>query len=147
VHRAVDALPVPCNGFHLVVLGQPGLPQSKEEARLLPLLKVRMDSTGAAELAWKSLPLATRAQHIHDGGEDLARRHGLAATARLAKINAIRRPLRERNERLNLRPKRIRNSPRLDLRHPEMYLRPVCPAQCVLFAIENQDRYYLRISS
>jgi hypothetical protein len=28
-----------------------------------------------------------------------------------------------------------------------MYLRPVCPSQYVLFAIENQDGHYLRISS
>jgi len=31
VHRAVDTLPIPCNGFHLVVLSQSGLPQTKKE--------------------------------------------------------------------------------------------------------------------
>jgi hypothetical protein len=32
VHRAVNTLPVPCNGFHLVILGQSGSPQMKEKA-------------------------------------------------------------------------------------------------------------------
>jgi len=90
VHRAVDTLPIPCNGFHLVVLSQSGLPQTKKEACLLPLLKMQMYSTGAAKLAWKSLPLAAGAQHVNDGGEDLPRRHRLAAAARFAKIQAIR---------------------------------------------------------
>jgi len=107
VHRAVYTLPIPCNGFHLVILSQAGLPQTKKEARLLPVLKVQMYGTGAAKLAWKSLPLATRAQHVNDGGEDLTRRHGLATTARFAKISAIRGPSWDRDQRRNLRPKRI----------------------------------------
>jgi hypothetical protein len=107
VHRAVDTLPIPCNGFQLVILGQSGLPQTKKEAALLPLLKVQMYSTGAAKLAWKSPTLAASAQHIDDGGEDLARRHELATATRLAKINAVHCPLWKRNQRLNPRPKRI----------------------------------------
>jgi len=90
VHRAIDTLPVPRDRFHLVIFGQSGLPHTKKEACLLPLLEVQMYSTGTAKLAWKSLPLAAGAQHVHDGGEDLARRHGLAAATRFAKINAIR---------------------------------------------------------
>jgi hypothetical protein len=40
------------------ILDQSGLPQTKKEACLLPLLKVQMYSAGAAKLVWKSLPLA-----------------------------------------------------------------------------------------
>jgi len=46
--------------------------------------------TGAAKLAGKSLSLAARAQQLNDGGEDLARRHGLATTTRFAKTDTIR---------------------------------------------------------
>jgi hypothetical protein len=90
MHRAVDALPVPCDDFHLVILGQSGLPKTKKEACLLPLLKMQMYCAGAAKLVWKSFPLAARAQHVNDGGEYLAWWHGLATATRLAKINANR---------------------------------------------------------
>jgi hypothetical protein len=71
--------------------------------------------------------LATRAQYVNDGGEDLARPHGLATSTRLAKISATRWPLRNRNQWLNLRP--------------------VGTSQYILLTIKYQDRHYLRISS
>jgi hypothetical protein len=83
------------------------LATEEERSPLLPFLKVQMYSTDAAKLAWKSLPLAARVQYVNDGGEDLARRYGLATATRFAKINAIRGPLWDSDQRLNLRPKRI----------------------------------------
>ena len=86
VHRPVEALPIPGNALHLVVLGQPGLPQMKKKALLLPSLKVRMHRAGTAEFIGKRLPLTTGSQHINDGRKYLARRHRRTTRARLAAI-------------------------------------------------------------
>jgi hypothetical protein len=40
--------------------------------------------------------MATRAELVNDGREDLAREHGLAAAARFAQMSAIRGALRDR---------------------------------------------------
>jgi hypothetical protein len=48
---------------------------------LPPLLEVVMNGAGAAETLGQGPPLAAGAQHIHDGGENLARRNRFASAA------------------------------------------------------------------
>jgi len=70
--RTINALPLPSNAFHLVVLSQPGLPEPGEESLLLPLLKMFVNGAGAAKFFGHGFPLTAGAQDINDGGEDLA---------------------------------------------------------------------------
>jgi hypothetical protein len=63
--------------------------------------------------------MAARAQDIHDGREDLPRRHGLAPATRGTLIGSILRPPPRGNERLDLGPKLIGDFPKFDLWHPE----------------------------
>jgi hypothetical protein len=113
VHRPVDRLPIPCDGFHLVVLGQSGLPQTKEKTLCLPPLKVCMNCAGTPKFTRQRFPLAARAQHINDGGKDLARRYRFASATRFAKILAALGTTYQRNQWLNFCPKRIRYCPGL----------------------------------
>jgi len=48
---------------------------------LPPLLEIMVNGTGTAKALGQRLPLATGAQHIHDGSENLTWRNGFAATA------------------------------------------------------------------
>jgi hypothetical protein len=91
--------------------------RDEEKARLLPALKMRMHCAGAAKFPRQRLPLAARAQHVNDGREDPPGRHGLSPRSRPALIDSIPPPTDPRDKRLYLRPKRIRNRPRLDLCH------------------------------
>src|SRR5512134_1252201 len=112
-HCPVDALPSPGNALHLVVLGQPSLPQRQEQARLLPLQEPLVDRAGAAKaLAGQGLPLAARAQHVDDGLEDLARILRFASRPRLALVLAPRALDRAlRNQRLDPFPECIGDFP------------------------------------
>src|ERR1039458_2454912 len=47
--RPINALPLPGNPFHFIILGQPRLPQGQEKFLPAPALKVFVDGTGAAE--------------------------------------------------------------------------------------------------
>src|SRR3989442_3903176 len=77
----IDALPLPSDAFHVVILGQACPPQIQEETRAVPLLKMVVDRTGAAEFFRKRFPLAAGAQDIYDSRENLPRGHGLPPTA------------------------------------------------------------------
>ena len=50
-HAPIDALPAPGDALHLIVFGQPCLPEAKKKSCLLPALKMSMHRTGTAELA------------------------------------------------------------------------------------------------
>jgi len=136
--RAVQALPFPCDAFHLVVLRQPGAPQAHEEPFLLPPLEVVMNGAGAAETLGQSLPLAAGAEHIHDGGKNIARRHRFASAARPPAEPALALGARiaSRQQRLDPRPKPVGYFPRLDSRHGEIMAEAHIYVNC-----------YLRISS
>lgn len=101
MHGPVDTLPSPCNSLHFVVLGQSSLPQAEKESAFLPALKVGMNGTGTAEIAGQSLPLASRAQYINDGGKYLSGSHRLPAAAGSAKILMPFRSGKDRDERFN----------------------------------------------
>ena len=53
------------------------MPQLEKEPRPLPVLKILVHRAGAATLFGQGLPLAARAQNVHDGGEDAPRCHRL----------------------------------------------------------------------
>src|SRR5665213_1278403 len=143
--RPVDALPAPGDALHIVVLGQPRLPQSTEQSRSLPFQKAFVDRTGTAEsLLGQGLPLAACAQHVHDRLEHRARFLGLAPTARLTLELLFAQACRPLwHERLHPLPERIRYFPRgqFGLRQ---WPSPLCA--CVRRR-ENSVTYYLRISS
>src|SRR3989442_16002697 len=80
--RPIQTLPLPSNPLHLVILRQPGSPQPHKESLLPPSLKMRVDRAGAAKHLGQRLPLTPRAQHIHNGGQNIPRRNALAAPAR-----------------------------------------------------------------
>src|ERR1017187_10615091 len=62
-HSPVEALPAPGDALHVVVLGQPRLPQGMEESRALPFQEALVYRTGAAEgLLGERRPLAALAQ-------------------------------------------------------------------------------------
>src|ERR1017187_8027774 len=70
----VDALPAPGDALHIVVFGESRLPQNAKESRALPFQEAFVYRTGAAEPFFgQRLPLAARAQHIHDRFEYGAR--------------------------------------------------------------------------
>jgi len=137
-HRPIGALPLPGYALHAVIFGQAGLPQSKKESGLLPVLKILMHRAGRAKLARQGFPLNTRAQHINNRGEHLPCRHGLAPRSRLTLILPARFSFLMGNQRLHLGPQLVRYLPRLDLRHPERYLRPACPGGCALSVFTYQ---------
>jgi hypothetical protein len=116
-HGSVDALPTPRDTFHLVVLGQTCSPELEKEALSLPPLKMPVDGAGRAKFAGQGLPLATGAQYIHDGREDLTRLHGLATCSGFALIGLPLRTLPYWNQGFYLAPKGIRYGPRFDLSH------------------------------
>ena len=117
--RPIQTLPLPSDPLHLVILRQPGSPQPHKESLLPPSLKMRMDRAGAAKHLGQGLPLTPRAQHIHDGGENIARRNALAAPARSPP--ELTPPPDTRiarwQQRFNPRPKVIGHFPGLDSRH------------------------------
>src|ERR1035438_9294962 len=85
-HGPIDALPVPGDALHLVVLGQSGSPYLDEEAFTLPALEMSMHGAGAAVLFGQRLPLTAGAKHIDNRRENLPRWHRLASCSRLALI-------------------------------------------------------------
>ena len=130
-HGAVNALPFPADTLHLVVFSQSGLPQTEEKAHPLPALKMRVHCAGTAEFARQRLPLATGAQHLNNGLKHLPGWHRLTSRAWPTTINTPSRSSDNGDKWFYLAPKRIRNSPRFDLRHPGTYLRPVCALPCM----------------
>ena len=116
-HRAVDRLPLPGNALHAVVFGQPGLPYPQKETSLVPALKVFVHRARRTEFARQSLPLATGAQDVNDGGKDQPRILRLTACARFAPILLALRPLTVWNQGSNLLPKSFGYGPRLDGSH------------------------------
>src|SRR4029434_10763102 len=140
--RSVDALPSPGDSFHLVILGQTGLPQRFEEACLLPLQKALVHRTGTAEaFLGQGLPLTARAQHVHDGLGHLARPLWRPPRAWLAHVRLARYRHSRRHERLNARPEVVRHYPRVNsfARHPS------APTPRLLRL--GRIVYYLRIST
>src|SRR5450631_847478 len=140
----VHALPAPGDALHVVVLGQPGLPQDAEESSALPLQEAFVDCTRAAEaLLGQRLPLAARAQYIHDRFEHRARTLWLASAARLAPeflLAQASRPLR--HERFDPPPKFVRYFPR-----GQFGLRQwLSPLRARVRRRENSITCYLRIS-
>ena len=93
---------------------KPGLPQGLEHASRLPLQESLVDGAGAAEaLLGQRLPLAARAQHVHDRLEHLSRRLGWPPRAGLAHVLLVRSARAHRNQRLHALPEIIRHHPRL----------------------------------
>jgi len=113
----VVALPVPGNALQIIVLSQSRPPQRRKETRPVPLLKMLVDGARAAEFLGQGLPLTSRAQHIHNGREDPARRHRPPPTPRLPSIFSAFRPLSNRNQRFDFHPKLLGYFPRFYLRH------------------------------
>src|ERR1700736_2763471 len=128
-HGPVDALPVPGDALHFVVLGQSGSPYLEKKTFLLPALKIGVHGAGTAVLLGQRLPLTAGAKHIDNRREDLPRRHRLATRSRLAPILPSPRPLSHWNQRLNLAPQHVRHCPRLDLRHLEEIFAQLSPSQ------------------
>jgi len=115
----VQALPFPSDSRQVVILRQPSAPQAHKESFLLPWLKVMVNGAGAAETLGERLPLTTGAEHIDDGGKNLARRNRLAPAARptviLASGSQARIALRQKW--FDARPERVGNFPRWSGRH------------------------------
>ena len=63
-HRSVNALPIPLNGFELVIFKQACLPQLAKNTSFGPLLKVAMERATGTKFTRDSFPLATRSQNI-----------------------------------------------------------------------------------
>jgi len=145
--RPVHALPAPGDPFHLVVLGQAGLPYLQEKPLPLPALEVGVHGAGAAVLLGQRLPLAAGAKHIDNRRKNLPCRHRLASCSGLALVLAATRPFSRWDQRPNLAPQRVRHRPRLYLCHLESYLRADPHATDNRIVPGNQPRHYLRISS
>jgi hypothetical protein len=81
-----------------------------------------VNGAGAAETLGQRLPLATGAQHIDHGRENLARRDGFAPAARPPPIlaSAFRSGKARWQERFDPRPQGIGDFPRLSFRHAEI---------------------------
>src|SRR5258707_14663953 len=113
----------------------------------MPALEMGMHGPGAAVLAGKRLPLATRAKHIDNRRKNRPRRHRLTPGSGLALILAVPRPCSRWHQRLDLAPQRVRHRPRLDLCHLEPYLRPDPGSPFKKIGRENHANHYLWISS
>lgn len=112
-HGAVDALPGPGDSLHVVVFSQALAPQADKEPRALPVAKVLVDGTGAAELLLgQSLPLAPGPQHLYNAGEYLPGGQGLPPAPWLPTVLAPSFPLALRNQRFHPRPQFVRHRPR-----------------------------------
>jgi hypothetical protein len=103
----INALPLPSNPFHFIILGQPSPPQGQEKPFPAPALKVFVDRAGATERLGQGLPLAAGAQNIQNGFKDLSGRHGLSAAAGFTAIPFEGLAFRLRDQRLHLGPERI----------------------------------------
>ena len=111
-HCTIDALPSPRDALHVVIFRQPGFPDRFKETRLLPFEKAFVDGTGAAKAFCRQcLPLATCAQHKHDGLKHLACRLCWPTGARLANVLLARHLRAWRDQRLHALPKLIRYNP------------------------------------
>ena len=88
---AIDALPLPGDAFHVVILGKACPPQIQKETRAVSLLKMFVDRTGAAKFFRKCFPLAAGAKDIYDSRENLPRGDRLPPSALLASVLSIRR--------------------------------------------------------
>jgi len=88
-------------------------------------LEVVMNRAGAAETLGQSLPLAAGAQHIDDGGENLARRNRFASATRPTTEPALALGARivPGQQRFDPRPKLVGYFPGLDSRHGEIMAR------------------------
>jgi hypothetical protein len=116
--RPVNALPLPGNPFHFIILGQPCLPQGQEKSLSAPALKVFMNGTGAAERLGQRLPLAASPQHINNAGEDLTIRQRFASAAGTPLITLAFRTFRGfGHQGLHVLPEFIGNFPRLSFGH------------------------------
>src|SRR5215203_1051550 len=139
---SVNALPSPGDAFHLVVLGQTSLPYRFEEACFLPLQEALVHCAGTAKtFLGQSLPLAARAQHVHDGLEHLARRLGRSARSGLVHVCLACHRYSLGYERLNPRPELVRHHPRIN----PFGCHPSTPPPRLLRL--GRIVYYLRISS
>src|SRR3972149_3226524 len=123
-HGPVDALPSPSDALHLVILGQTRLPESHEHPSLCPFEKAFVDRAGTTEtLRRQCLPLAARAQNVHDRRESQTRILALATRSRRPRVLLLLVPSRcWRQQRLNPRPELIGDFP---CRHTCLSLRPV----------------------
>jgi len=114
-HGSIDALPSPCDAFHLVILGKPCLPDRFEYSCGLPFQKALVDRTGAAEsLLGECLPLAACAKDVHDRLEYLPCWLGRSARTSLAHVLFCRWTLTHRNQWFDALPKVISHHPRLN---------------------------------
>ena len=114
-HGPVDALPSPSDSFHLVTLGEPDLPHGLEHASALPLDESLLGCAGTAKALFrKSLPLAPRAQHVHDCFEDLSRRLGWPPYTGLSQILSDCSAPAYRHQRFDALPQIIGHHPRLN---------------------------------
>jgi hypothetical protein len=138
VHGSIDALPIPGNALHRVILGQSRLPKPEEKSRPLPFLKMLMQGAGAAKRAGQCLPLNAGAQHIDDARKDLSRCHGFAPAANAPPIGPAFIALSPWNQRFHFSPKLIGNFPRFDLSHA---------GNQILLVNRDEIKLYLRISS
>jgi hypothetical protein len=101
-HAPVDALPVPVDAEHVVVLAQGGLPEFAEHAARLPALEVAVQAAARTELGRDGFPVTSRAQNIEDAVENLAVRQAWTPT-----FGGSSRPWQERFDPL---PQGIRNA-------------------------------------
>src|SRR3990172_5921804 len=94
-HRSVDALPLPCDPFHLVILGKPSAPKVKEKPRFHPTHEISMDRTGTSKYILRQcLPFTTCAKNIDNALKYPAIRNRLTTTTWLAFIRFSYVPIR-----------------------------------------------------
>jgi len=117
-HRAVHRKPAPVHAHELVVVGQRRHPRTLEHARLGPLDEPSMRRRARADAGrLQCVPLASGAEHEQDCGH--------CGTVRHARVVASKRMrLARRDQRLDLRPKHVRNGPpvsSLDKSHVQFF--------------------------
>ena len=105
-HGPVEALPLPVDADHVVVLVQGVLPELAEHAPLLPAREVAVEAAPRTELGRGGLPLTAGPQDVEDPVEYPAVRQGRAT--------ALTGSPHPRQERFDPLPQRVRDAKRLN---------------------------------
>ena len=113
VHCSVDTLPTPGNPFQLIVFRQTFLPQFLKQSGFRPALKITMYAAWTPVFAGKRFPLYSRSQNIHDTLKHSTRFQRFASRSATTLILSIAITPCTGNQRFDLRPKSIRDFPRI----------------------------------
>lgn len=116
----VDALPRPGNAFQVIIGCEALPPEPDEDPGALPGEEVCVDGTGAPELSLgQRLPLALRPQGVHDALEDAPRLQGFPPAPGLALAPVPLQAFSGRDQRRDLGPQFVGNSPGSVCAHEE----------------------------